>query len=146
EIDEGNGAARLGSAGKREAFIQFVQNDACDVRQVEAACIINREPVQPLQFARPLNLCRITLNTFGISDEEARVKAARAVGRGDGAGHEIKRAKRRAYAMREIACPVRMLALLERVGRLADDEASFLEGFADRGHAKRAGAQLGRLS
>src|SRR3990167_2803566 len=89
EVDEGNGAAALRDSREGETLAEFVQHDARDVRQVEAARIVEREPVQALQFAGAADLRGVAFDRFGIGDEEARVEAARAIGRGDGAGDEI---------------------------------------------------------
>ena len=50
-MNEGDGPARLGGPVLLQAFLDFVQHHAGDVGQVEIARIVERQPVQALQFA-----------------------------------------------------------------------------------------------
>ncbi len=121
EVDEGNGAARLRGPGEHEALVELVEHDAGDVRQVEAAGIVQRQPVEALKLAGARDLCGVALDRLGVGDEEARIEAARAVGRGDGAGDEVEMPEGRGDALREIVRPVGMLARLRRGDALAED-------------------------
>ena len=78
---------------------------------------------------------------LGIGHEEARVEAARAVGRGDGAADEIETMQLGHDAMGEEAPPAGRACARRPCRLCADQHARFLEGFADGGQREAARAR-----